>query len=56
VLEAMPGVELDVQEITFLPQATKTLAADELATFQKFLETLDENEDVQEVYHNVVLP
>ncbi len=56
VLEAMPGVELDVQEITFLPQATKTLAAEELATFEKFLQTLDENEDVQEVYHNIALP
>jgi YebC/PmpR family DNA-binding regulatory protein len=56
VLEAMPGVELDVQEITFLPQATKTLGAEELPAFEKFLQALDENEDVQEVYHNIVLP
>jgi len=56
VLEAMPGVELDVQEITFIPHATKTLAAEELPPFEKFLQTLDENEDVQEVYHNIVLP
>ena len=56
VLEAMPGVELDVQEITFLPQATKTLGAEELPAFEKFLQTLEENDDVQEVYHNIVLP
>ena len=56
VLEAMPGVELDVQEITFIPQATKTLGAEELASFEKFLQTLEDNEDVQEVYHNIVLP
>ena len=56
VLEAMPGVELDVQEITFIPQATKSLGAEELPAFEKFLQTLEENEDVQEVYHNVVLP
>lgn len=56
VLEAMPGVELDVQEITFIPQATKTLGAEELAAFEKFLQALDENDDVQEVYHNVVIP
>jgi YebC/PmpR family DNA-binding regulatory protein len=56
VLEAMPGVELDVQEITFLPQTTKTLGAEELPAFEKFLQTLEENDDVQEVYHNVVLP
>src|SRR4051812_2902423 len=56
VLEAMPGVELDVQEITFLPQATKTLGAEELPAFEKFLQSLEENDDVQEVYHNIVLP
>lgn len=56
VLEAMPGVELDVQEISFLPQATKTLGAEELPAFEKFLQTLEENDDVQEVYHNIVLP
>jgi YebC/PmpR family DNA-binding regulatory protein len=56
VLGAMPGVELDVQEITFLPQATKTLGAEELPAFEKFLQALEENDDVQEVYHNIVLP
>ena len=56
VLEAMPGVELDVQEITFIPHATKTLGAEELPAFEKFLQTLEENDDVQEVYHNIVLP
>jgi len=56
VLEAMPGVELDVQEISFLPHDTKTLSAEELPAFEKFLQTLEENDDVQEVYHNIVLP
>jgi YebC/PmpR family DNA-binding regulatory protein len=56
VLAAMPGVELDVQEITFLPQSTKALGAEELPAFEKFLQTLEENDDVQEVYHNIVLP
>jgi YebC/PmpR family DNA-binding regulatory protein len=56
VLEAMPGVELDVQEITFIPHATKTLSAEELPTFEKFLQMLEQNDDVQEVYHNIVLP
>src|SRR5262245_7895745 len=30
LLEAFPGLELDVQEITFLPQATKVLRGDDL--------------------------
>ena len=56
VLQAFPGTELEVQEITFLPQARKTLEGDDLAMFQKFLTLLSECDDVQEVYHNVVLP
>src|SRR5438270_5783384 len=32
LLEAFPGLELEVQEITFLPQSTKVLSGDELAS------------------------
>ncbi len=56
LLEAFPGIELDVQEITFLPQSTKTLSGDDLALFEKFLELLHDCDDVQEIYHNVSLP
>lgn len=54
--EAFPDLEFDVQEITFLPQTTKTLSSDELASFGKFLNMLHDCEDVQEIYHNVSLP
>lgn len=53
LLEAFPGLELDVQEITFLPKETKQLSEDELATFEKFLGMLNDCDDVQDVYHNV---
>jgi YebC/PmpR family DNA-binding regulatory protein len=56
LLEAFPGLELDVQEITFLPQMTKTLSAEELASFERFLGLLHDCDDVQEIYHNVALP
>ena len=56
LLEALPGLELEVQEITFLPQVTKTLSGEELAAFEKLLDMLDECDDVQEVYHNISLP
>jgi YebC/PmpR family DNA-binding regulatory protein len=56
LLEAFPGVELEVQEITFLPQSTKSLSAEDLASFEKFLGLLNECDDVQEIYHNVSLP
>lgn len=56
VLETFPGVELEVQEITFLPQATKVLSGDDLASFERFLGMLNDCEDVQEIYHNVSFP
>jgi YebC/PmpR family DNA-binding regulatory protein len=55
LLAAFPGLELEVQEITFLPQATKTLTGDDLASFERFLGMLNDCDDVQEVYHNVAL-
>ncbi len=56
VLAAFPGVEFESQEITFLPQQIKSLGAEDLAVFQKFLDMLNDCDDVQEIYHNVALP
>lgn len=56
LLQAFPGTELLVQEISFLPQSIKSLGPDDLAMFQKFLGMLNECDDVQEIYHNVDLP
>ena len=33
-----------------------TLNDDQLITFRKMLDAFDDNDDVQEVYHNVTLP
>jgi transcriptional/translational regulatory protein YebC/TACO1 len=56
LLEAFPGLDLEVQEIRFLPQALKTLSAEDLASFERFLGMLNDCDDVQEIYHNVSLP
>jgi YebC/PmpR family DNA-binding regulatory protein len=53
LLEAFPEVDLETQEITFLPQTTKTLGAEDQAQFEKFLDMLNDCDDVQNVYHNV---
>lgn len=50
--DALPGVELEVEEITFVPQTTVQLAGDDLASFEKLLTMLNDCDDVQEVYHN----
>ena len=56
LFKAFPGLDLEVQEITFLPQATKALSGEDLASFEKFLGMLNDCDDVQEIYHNVALP
>lgn len=56
LLEAFPETELEVQEITFLPQSQAELTAEDVPMFEKFMNMLSECEDVQEVYHNAVLP
>lgn len=53
---AIPGVELEVQEITFLPQSLKAISADDLPMFEKFIGMLHECDDVQNIYHNAELP
>jgi len=53
LLEAFPGLELEVQEITFLPREAKQLDGEAAALFEKFLGMLDDCDDVQEIYHNV---
>jgi transcriptional/translational regulatory protein YebC/TACO1 len=56
LLEAFPGLELEVQEITFLPQESKMFSGEDLALFERFLRMRNDCEDVQEIYHNVPLP
>jgi YebC/PmpR family DNA-binding regulatory protein len=56
LLEAFPKLELEAQEITFLPQAWKELSADDVPAFEKFMNLLNDCDDVQEVFHNAVLP
>lgn len=53
---AFPDIELEVQEISFLPQSTKAIGPDDLPMFDKFINMLNECDDVQEVYHNAELP
>ncbi|SEQ73107.1 DNA-binding regulatory protein, YebC/PmpR family [Amphritea atlantica] len=51
--EAYPDLEMEVEEITFIPQTYTELAGEDLEQFEKFLELLNDVEDVQDIYHNV---
>ncbi len=50
--DAMPDLVMEVEEITFVPQAMHPVTGDDVATFDKFLDMLNDCDDVQNVYHN----
>ena len=52
---AFPELVLDVEEITFVPQTMTPVAEEDSEKFQKFLDLLDDCDDVQQVYHNAEL-
>jgi hypothetical protein len=43
-------------EVAMIPQNKITLPSDKVETFLKMIDALEENDDVQNVYHNVDLP
>lgn len=53
--EAMPGIEFEVEDISWVPQSTTPLAGDDAAAFEKLLAMLEDCDDVQQVYHNAEL-
>lgn len=55
LLEAFPDIQLDAQEITFIPQARTPIGADDLPMFEKFMTMLNDCDDVQEIYHNAIV-
>lgn len=55
LMEAFDGIEFETDEIQYLPQNTQTLEGDNLEMFEKLIDFLNDNDDVQNVYHNVEL-
>ena len=54
--DALAEVEFEVAEITYVPLNTVDIPTEDLETFEKFLAMLEDCEDVQDVYHNGLLP
>ncbi len=50
------GISFDEADILMIPNDKIELNADQLVTFEKMLDAFEDNDDVQAVYHNVVLP
>ena len=51
--DALGEIEFDVDAIQFLPQASTSVAGDDAEMFEKFLEMLNDLDDVQNIWHNV---
>ena len=45
-------VEFEADTITFIPQSTTTISGEDVELFEKFMAMLNDNDDVQNVYHN----
>ncbi|WP_417746964.1 YebC/PmpR family DNA-binding transcriptional regulator [Rosistilla oblonga] len=56
MLEAKPELEFDVDEITFVAQTNTDISPEDLPMFEKFMNMLNDCDDVQDVYHNAILP
>ncbi|NVK26380.1 MAG: YebC/PmpR family DNA-binding transcriptional regulator [Gammaproteobacteria bacterium] len=53
--QAFDGIDFDAQEISWEPQTMAPVAGDDVAVFEKFMNMLNDCEDVQDVYHNAEL-
>ena len=51
--ESFADVELEVEEIQFLPKTMTSVQGDDQAMLEKFLDMLNDLDDVQHIYHNV---
>jgi YebC/PmpR family DNA-binding regulatory protein len=54
--DSLPNLTIDVEEITYLPQTRAELSADDVPMFEKLMNMLNECDDVQDIYHNAILP
>ena len=52
--EAFSGIDFEVDTIQFVPQNTVEVTGDDVAQLERFLDMLDDVDDVQNVYHNAV--
>jgi YebC/PmpR family DNA-binding regulatory protein len=53
--ESFPDISFDIDEIQFIPQNTTPISGDDVEMFDKFLDMLNDLDDVQNVYHNAEL-
>jgi len=53
LIDALGEIDFEVDEIQFLPQITKPISGEDLDMFEKFLDMLNDLDDVQNIYYDV---
>lgn len=53
--DSLGDLDFNVDEIQFLPQTSTPIEGDDVAMFEKFIDMLNELDDVQNIYHNAEL-
>ncbi len=53
--DLLGDIEFEVDEITFIPQTDCPISGDDIALFEKFLNMLNDCDDVQDIYHNAII-
>ncbi|MCW8889071.1 MAG: YebC/PmpR family DNA-binding transcriptional regulator, partial [Sedimenticola sp.] len=52
LLDAFGEIDFDVDEIQFLPQGSTPVTGDDVEMFEKFIDMLNDLDDVQNIYHD----
>jgi YebC/PmpR family DNA-binding regulatory protein len=53
LLDLLGEIDFEVDEIQFLPKSVTEISGDDVALFDKFIDMLNDLDDVQNVYHDV---
>jgi YebC/PmpR family DNA-binding regulatory protein len=53
LMDSLGEIDFDVDEIQFVPRGTTAISDDDMPMFEKFLDMLNDLDDVQNVYHDV---
>jgi transcriptional/translational regulatory protein YebC/TACO1 len=54
--DGLGAIDFEVDEIQFLPRGVTTITSvDDMTMFEKFLDMLNDLDDVQNIYHDVAL-
>ncbi|HFB65427.1 MAG TPA: YebC/PmpR family DNA-binding transcriptional regulator [Aeromonadales bacterium] len=55
LMDTFTDIEFEVDEIQFIPQVTTQIDEEDKEMFEKFIDMLNDLDDVQNIYHNVDL-